>query len=58
MDALCLDKLLTEEERVVRDTAHDYCQEKLLPRVTESYRHETFDRTIMNEMGELGLLGW
>ncbi|MBY5929361.1 acyl-CoA dehydrogenase [Halomonas sp. DP8Y7-1] len=48
---------LNEEERMVQQTAHDYCQEKLLPRVLEANRHEHFDREIMNEMGELGLLG-
>lgn len=48
---------LSEEERMVHQTAHDYCQEKLLPRVLEANRHERFDREIMNEMGELGLLG-
>ncbi|MEE3215244.1 MAG: acyl-CoA dehydrogenase family protein, partial [Pseudomonadota bacterium] len=48
---------LSEEERMVQQTAHDYCQEKLLPRVLEANRHEHFDREIMNEMGELGLLG-
>lgn len=48
---------LDEEERMVLQTAHDYCQEKLLPRVLEANRYERFDREIMNEMGELGLLG-
>jgi glutaryl-CoA dehydrogenase len=48
---------LSEEERMVRQTAHDYCQEKLLPRVLEANRHEIFDRQILSEMGELGLLG-
>lgn len=48
---------LSEEERMVRQTAHDYCQEKLLPRVLEANRHERFDREILSEMGELGLLG-
>ncbi|MGM0639655.1 MAG: acyl-CoA dehydrogenase [Pseudomonadota bacterium] len=48
---------LTEDERMVYQTAHDYCQEKLLPRVLEANRHEIFHREIMNEMGELGLLG-
>ncbi|WP_280551565.1 acyl-CoA dehydrogenase [Halomonas sp. 25-S5] len=48
---------LSEDERMVLQTAHDYCQEKLLPRVLEANRHERFDREIMNEMGELGLLG-
>ena len=42
---------------MVRDTARAYCQEKLMPRVLEANRHEHFDREIMNEMGELGLLG-
>ncbi|MFY0990523.1 acyl-CoA dehydrogenase [Halomonas sp. C05BenzN] len=48
---------LSEDERMVHQTAHDYCQEKLLPRVLEANRHEHFDREIMNEMGDLGLLG-
>jgi glutaryl-CoA dehydrogenase len=42
---------------MIRDTAHDYCQQKLLPRVLEANRHEHFDREIMNELGQLGLLG-
>ncbi|MCJ8268914.1 MAG: acyl-CoA dehydrogenase family protein, partial [Psychrosphaera sp.] len=49
--------MLSEEERMVRDTAHKYCQEKLMPRVLEANRHEIFHREIMNELGELGLLG-
>jgi len=48
---------LDEDERMVQQTAHDYCQEKLLPRVLEANRNEHFDREILNEMGELGLLG-
>jgi glutaryl-CoA dehydrogenase len=56
-DPMFLDSQLTEEERMIRDTAHDYCQQKLLPRVLEANRHEHFDREIMNELGELGLLG-
>ncbi|MGA1167966.1 MAG: acyl-CoA dehydrogenase [Burkholderiaceae bacterium] len=48
---------LTEDERAVAEAAHAYCQEKLQPRVLMAARHETFDREIMNEMGELGLLG-
>ncbi|MCW8904577.1 MULTISPECIES: acyl-CoA dehydrogenase [Sedimenticola] len=56
-DPLLLDQQLTEEERMVRDTAQKYCQEQLMPRVLEANRHEHFDREIMNEMGELGLLG-
>ena len=56
-DPLRLDDLLSDEERMVRDSAHDYCQEKLMPRVLEANRHEKFHREIMNEMGALGLLG-
>ena len=56
-DPLRLDEALNEEERMVRDSAHDYCQEKLFPRVLEANRHEHFDREIMNEMGALGFLG-
>ncbi|WP_413616510.1 acyl-CoA dehydrogenase [Halomonas cupida] len=48
---------LSEEERMVQQTAHDYCQDKLMPRVLEANRHERFDREILSEMGELGLLG-
>merc|ERR1712070_664711 len=57
VDPLNLDSKLTEEERMVRDTAHDYAQEQLMPRVTMACRHENFDREIMNELGELGMLG-
>ena len=56
-DALLLDSQLTEEERMVRDSARAYCQEQLLPRVLTANREERFDREIMSEMGELGLLG-
>lgn len=56
-DPLLLDELLTEEERMIRDSAREYCQSKLMPRVLEANRHETFDPAIMREMGELGLLG-
>ena len=56
-DALLLEDQLTEDERAMRDAAHDYCQEKLLPRVLMANRHEKFDREIMNEMGEMGFLG-
>ena len=41
---------LTDEERMIRDTARKYCQDKLMPRILEANRHETFDRDIMNEM--------
>ncbi|WP_082980084.1 acyl-CoA dehydrogenase [Labrys sp. WJW] len=56
-DPLDLESLLTEEERLVRDTARDYAQDRLMPRVLQAYRDEDFDRAIMSEMGELGLLG-
>lgn len=56
-DILLLDEQLTEEERMIRDAARDYCQERLMPRVLEANRHEIFDRDIMTELGELGLLG-
>src|SRR5256885_17117250 len=56
-DPLLLDAELSEEERMLRDSARDYCQEKLMPRVLEANRHEHFHREIMNEMGALGLLG-
>ncbi len=56
-DPYHLEEQLTEDERMVRDTAHDYAQSKLLPRVTSAYLDERFDREIMNEMGALGLLG-
>jgi glutaryl-CoA dehydrogenase len=56
-DPFFLDDQLSDEERMVRDTAHAYCQEKLMPRVRDSHRHERFDREVLNEMGELGFLG-
>ena len=56
-DPLDLEGELTEEERMVRDTARDYAQEKLFTRVLMAYREERFDREIMTEMGALGLLG-
>ena len=56
-DALLLDGQLTEDERAVRDAAHEFCQERLFPRVLEANRHERFDREIMNEMGAMGFLG-
>ncbi len=56
-DPLLLDEVLTEDERLIMNTARDYAQNKLQPRVMEAYRTETFDRNIMREMGELGLLG-
>ena len=56
-DPLLLDDLLTDDERMIRDTARAYAQDKLQPRVIEAYREEKTDRAIFNEMGELGLLG-
>src|SRR6266540_1634591 len=56
-DPLDLEGELTEDERMVRDSARSYAQEKLYPRVLTAYRDERFDREIVNEMGELGLLG-
>jgi len=56
-DPLFLETQLTEDERMIRDTARAYCQDKLMPRVMSAYREERFDREIFNEMGELGLLG-
>ena len=56
-DPLDLESELSEEERMVRDTARGYAQDKLFPRVLSAYREERFDREIMSEMGALGLLG-
>jgi glutaryl-CoA dehydrogenase len=56
-DPLLLDAQLTQDERMVRDAAHAYCQEKLLPRVLEAFRHEKTDVAVFREMGELGMLG-
>src|SRR5438477_1852808 len=56
-DPLLVEDMLSAEERLVRDSARAYCQEKLLPRVLTANREERFDREIMNEMGELGFLG-
>lgn len=56
-DPLLLDGQLTEDERLLRDSARRYCREKLMPRILESHRRECFDREVFNEMGELGFLG-
>ncbi|WP_199154617.1 acyl-CoA dehydrogenase [Chromobacterium sp. ASV23] len=56
-DPLLLQEQLSDEERLVQQSAHEYCQERLLPRVLTANREERFDREIINEMGELGLLG-
>jgi len=55
-DPMDLDAQLTEEERMVRDNAHRFAQDKLMPKVLEGFRHERFEREIMTDMGELGLL--
>ena len=56
-DPFLLEQSLTEDERMIRDSAATYCQSRLLPRVIEANRNEVFDKDIMSEMGELGLLG-
>ncbi|HIO37624.1 MAG TPA: acyl-CoA dehydrogenase [Rhodospirillales bacterium] len=56
-DSMFLEGQLSGEEKLIRDTAHDYCQEHLAPRVLMANRNETFDRNIVTELGELGLLG-
>jgi len=56
-DPLLLDQQLSEDERMVRDAARAYCQDKLAPRVIEAFRHEKTDVAIFPEMGALGLLG-
>jgi glutaryl-CoA dehydrogenase len=56
-DPLNLNSLLTEEEQAIQETARSYCQERMLPRVLEAYRKEEYDKKILEEMGELGLLG-
>jgi glutaryl-CoA dehydrogenase len=56
-DPLLLDEQLAEDERMVRDAAHAYAQERLMPRVRDAFRHETVDASVFPEMGALGLLG-
>ena len=56
-DPLLLEDELTSEEKLVRDSARAYAQDKLMPRVRAAFRSESFDREIMNEMGGLGFLG-
>ncbi|WP_227370568.1 acyl-CoA dehydrogenase [Halomonas sp. M20] len=56
-DALLLSQQLTDDERQIQDAAQAYCQERLQPRVLEAFREENFDREILTEMGEMGLLG-
>jgi glutaryl-CoA dehydrogenase len=56
-DPLLLEQQLTQDERMVRDAAHDYCQGRLAPRILDAFRHEKTDQSIFREMGELGMLG-
>ena len=56
-DPMFLEQQLGDDERMIRDAARDYCQERLMPRVQQANREESFDREIMNEFGDLGLLG-
>lgn len=56
-DPLDIENLLSDEERLIMDTARAYCQDQLMPRVLNANRNDHFDREIMNELGELGLLG-
>ncbi len=56
-DPLLISNQLTEEERLVRDAARAFCQERLQPRVRDMHRHETFERSLMEEFGALGFLG-
>nr|CAD2149973.1 unnamed protein product [Meloidogyne enterolobii] len=57
LDALCLNDQLTEEERTLRDQARIYCTERLMPRVTQAFREEKFDPTLIPELGKMGFLG-
>ncbi len=56
-DPLDLESQLTEDERMIRDSAKAFCDDKLVPRVKKAFRDESFDRAIMNELGEMGFLG-
>jgi len=56
-DPFLMDDQLTEDERLIRDLVRSYAQEQLMPRILEAHRHELFDRSVMNEMGGLGMLG-
>ena len=56
-DPFLITERLTEDERLIVDSVRAYCQDKLMPRVVESHRHEIFHREVLNEMGEMGMLG-
>jgi glutaryl-CoA dehydrogenase len=56
-DPLLIDAQLTDDERMIRDTARDYAQSALMPRILKAHRDETFDIAVMKELGEMGFLG-
>ena len=56
-DPFLLQDQFSEEERMIQSSARDYAQDKLLSRVRDAFRHEAFDREIMNEFGAMGMLG-
>jgi glutaryl-CoA dehydrogenase len=56
-DPLLLDEQLSEDERLIRDAARDYCQDRLAPRILDAFRQERTDPALFREMGEMGLLG-
>ena len=56
-DPFQMQSQFSEEERMIQESARDYAQDKLLSRVRDAFRHETFDREIMNEFGAMGMLG-
>ena len=56
-DPLLIDAQLTDDECMIRDAARDYAQSALMPRILQAHRHETFDITVMKELGEMGFLG-
>ncbi len=56
-DPFLLEEQLDEDERMIRDTARQYAEDKLMPRILEAHRNESFDRAVMTEFGELGFLG-
>lgn len=56
-DPLLLEESLKEDERMIRDQFRSYCQEKLMPRIKQAYRDESFDKNIIRELGDIGMLG-
>jgi glutaryl-CoA dehydrogenase len=57
-DPLDLESWLTDEERMIRDSARAFAQDKLMPRVKSAFREERFDPEIMTELGAMGLMDW